>query len=225
MGKDILAKRDFLLSLNGRWWYEYQSPLTCKLGSDGVGHDLIHPVDQLQGACRNAWALLSTVGALTEDFDLEMIKLDKLVAQNTINMDTFEVRERQVLINRSKRRLAELSASIQERGKALEVFIEHAVELHKQVSETYKDYDDALPHIFTARIGYNTLVKSFPLVGQDIKSALLTEEQKAKALEVLGIPKTISENGVDLPIWPDAKMVLERLKQFQLKELNGDTNG
>jgi len=62
-----------IAELHSKWWFEHQSAKTCILGSDGVGHDMVHPVDQLQGACRNAWTMITAVRGY------ELNKKEKLI--------------------------------------------------------------------------------------------------------------------------------------------------
>lgn len=176
-----------LLSHNKRYWYSYQSPLTCLLGSDGVGHDNIHPMDQFQAACRNALTMYDAVTSMREDLELKEIDVEEF-SHAVARLSGLEEKRNDVKLRRAKRSVEALKMQISEREEAFGVFYKHAQALLPYISARWDHIDDALPEMWTARVAYNAQVKNHPL-GHEFKVALMTESQKRAVHEALELSK------------------------------------
>jgi len=189
-----------IAELHSKWWFEHQSAKTCILGSDGVGHDMVHPVDQLQGACRNAWTMITAVRGYELNKKEKLIKirgikrkiedLSRITKQgNSIIPDLLDEKELlEVELERQNMELYALELTIKDRNIAKNAFLNHVKELHEQVSSKYSNYEEALNDIWISRVAYQAMVKNHP-IGQELKIALMTEDQKQEALDLMAFPK------------------------------------
>lgn len=213
-----------LTSKNGVWWHDHQSYKECILGSDGSGHDLIHPVDKLRASLRNLWSLTSAVLGLrlqieekeieVEECKMEINSIAEIDFESEISSKYQELRSRKAKIELERAEFGLMCAQMQYKDRlvALTAFYDHSNALYEQVKDKYKDYDDALEDIWTARLAYQALVGGHP-VGNQIKIAMMDEEHKEEALKLIGFP-------VDKFKTPNANEVLEVLnvKNKSLKE-------
>lgn len=207
-----------LLEYNKRYWYSYQSPLTCLLGSDGVGHDYIHPMDQFQAACRNALTMYDAVVSMREDLELAQIDLEEAThAENRLSGAA--MKRNDVAKRRAARKVEALKHQISEREEAFKVFYTHAMELLPIISK-YKHFDEALPEIWAARVAYNAQCANHPL-GREFKVALMTEEQKKHLHDALQFPDEMKL------IAPDSRAVLRAVSDLatKMKELPATNPG
>lgn len=186
-----------LVSFNKKYWYGYQSPLTCYLGSDGVGHDIIHPMDKFQSACRNAMTLYHASEQLKEDIELKQIEIEALEHSVQFNGTDKTI---PVKLRRAKRTLGQLIMDQEEREQAFTVFYGHAMEMLPQIKK-YDHFDDAIGEIWACRVAYAASVKNHPL-GQELKNALLSEGQKTELVKLMGLPPQLER----LPV-PNADYV------------------
>ncbi len=193
-----------LLSYNKKYWYGYQSPLTCLLGSDGVGHDNIHPMDQFQAACRNASTLHDAITHMREELELKQIDLDEATHRASA-LNGYEARRNAVKQARAARSVEGLRIQISEREEAFDVFYRHAKSLLPYIQSRYDHIDQALPEAWAARVAYNAQVRNSPL-GQDFKVALMTEEQKRLLHTALKLPEEIH--------MPDAAAVMRAVENI-----------
>lgn len=180
---------DLVKSLNQKYWYDHQSPGVCKIGSDGVGHDLIHPMDKLQAACRNAMALYHGIEAMKEDVELKELDLADVEGTHPSARASIKIR-------RFKREIAHCRMQIAEREQALNTYYAHIEELLPAITARYAHFDDALPEIWACRVAYNAMVKNHPL-GQDFKVALLSEAQKTLLAGLMQLPKQLQTPNAD----------------------------
>lgn len=188
-----------ILALNKRYWYGYQSPKVCVLGSDGVGHDNIHPADQLQSACRNAAALYHAAEDFKDSLELKKLDIEELEQKDDARS--------KILLRQAKRQYDNLKLQYEERKEAFESFYKHVKEIAPKVTARYDHIDEALPEIWAARIAYSALVKNHPL-GLELKTAPMTEEQKSQLMSFLrdtqGFPSQFHT--------PNADRVMETLE-------------
>lgn len=204
-----------LKELHNTFWFEHQSPKTCVIGSNGVGHDIIHPLDKLQSACRNAWQMYNAVEHLYEELELKKIEAQRLVnkSRNVIE-NTLDEREFKIKFNRMGREIAQLELSLKDRKTALDAHMSVIAEIYPHVKAKWTHLDQGLEEIWMARVAYNAQVKNHPL-GQELKVALMSEDSKQKLLNMMGFPKEIQGN--PLPA-PNAEAVLNGLSN--VKELD-----
>jgi hypothetical protein len=208
---------------NQKWWYTHQSRKECILGSDGVGHDFIHPADKLESACRNAWTHLHAMYNMKDKIDeraLEIEDVEDELKDLTENSKAEKpakharnIMKLQIKINRLKREQDCNIMEFEERKEALSAFLEHIQTLSPIVKARYKDHDDALEHVWMARLAYQAQVKHHP-IGHELKTALLDESKKAELLQMMGFPTEMdSPNGkVPLPI-PNADVIISSLQK------------
>lgn len=206
--------KDLIVSLNQRYWYGHQSPKTCRLGSDGVGHDFIHPMDKLQAACRNGFEIYNSALHLEEEKELKEIELGRLVAQMAESDDDLDQREIAIKIKRCERQINRLEMEAKERWEAFDTYAAHVQELLPVVKSKYDHFDDAIAEIWAARVAYSAAVKSHPL-GQELKIALMDESQKHEVLNMIGCPTHM--DGHPLPV-PDGDAVMQALDKYTEKK-------
>jgi hypothetical protein len=58
------------------------------MGSDGVGHDIIHPMDKFQAACRNAMTVYHASEQLKEDIEFALRDIANYVQNLHITTST-----------------------------------------------------------------------------------------------------------------------------------------
>lgn len=198
-----------------KWWFDHQSPRICKIGSDGVGHDFIHPADKLQAAYRNAMTMYMACADLKDDIDEMTLELQALREGPNGG-----IKER-----RLKRNIEWKKMQLDERVDALKVFLNHVEELKPLVQANYQSFDDALSDIWKARLVYKINEKSHPF-GQEFKIALLDESEKREFAKELQIPSNVQlPNGMTVGVLPDADGVMDSLsKTVKLKETEHGKN-
>lgn len=203
-----------IVALNKRYWFDHQSPNMCLLGSDGVGHDFIHPADQLQAACRNATSLYHASEDMKDQIALLELDYEDMAKEGTKRS---EIKRKQI-----KRHIAHLRLQQQEREMAFEVYYGHAKALLPEVSKRYDHIDEAMPEIWATRIAYNAAVKNHPL-GHDLKVALMTEDQKTAFMDFMHEKAKFPK----MPT-PNAELVLQavnddcqKLRELHSKGANG----
>lgn len=190
---------DLLKELHNTYWFDHQSPKTCVLGSNGVGHDIIHPLDRLQSACRNAWAMHHSVESLDEEIQLKEIERLRLIAKkDKTDKNSLDEYELAIKIKRSDRELGQLEMAFKDRKTALEAHMSVVKETYPMVTAKWKHLDEGLEEVWMARVAYNAQVKNHPL-GQELKVALMSEVNKQHLLDMMGFPTEIGGNPLPAP--------------------------
>lgn len=203
---------------HGKWWNEHHSRREVLLGTIGVGHDRIHPADKLSSAFMNAWGMCHTCIGLQEKLEEAIIEYSRsrrkleILQKNRSNYTECEQFENLRLAEIDEARKARAvkcsELSLKDRRIALDAMIEAIKELLPIVQQLYINKDEALDDIWTARLAYAAGVKNHPL-GQEIKVALLPENKKQDALNMIDFP-------LGFPV-PNA--------DYLLKLMEGLTNG
>lgn len=214
-----MTNKEKLNDLRGKYWFSHQSPKTCLIGSDGVGHDLIHDSDKLQAACRNAKSHVDDLEYLKEELALKEIEIDELEFDLSQDMPEFQRKRLEIELKRTIRMAKNLRDDIQEKEVTVKVYMDHVTQLHEKVKDTYPDYDSALDDIWMARLIYNAHVKFHPL-GNELKVALLDENKKAETLDLMGfIQETVVDGKIHKIQTPNADNIIKKLSETK-KELS-----
>lgn len=206
----MIEDKILLKNLANKYWHEHQSYKLCVLSANGVGHDLIHPLDRLQGACRNAWNVMQSIEHYKEEIELKEIEINELAEDPTP--------KNKVMCRRKYREKEMAEVALESRETAFRAHMDTAKAMYDLVKSKYPDYDSGLEEIWSARVAYNVQVKNHPL-GQELKIAVMSEAQKQELLHQMDFPSEIA--GPDgqvhqLPA-PNADAVMKAL--FKHKEL------
>jgi hypothetical protein len=227
---NLESKIHHLKSINKKWWFFHQSKKECQLGSDGVGHDLIHPADKLESACRNCWTHIHSAHQLNDavmerELDIEetIERIDELKeymdsgADDIDGDDYRKLKRLEIKLSRLLREQECNKLELAEKIETIEYFYSHIEELEGIVKAKYKDHDDALDDMWTARIAYNAMIENHPL-GRHLKLAIMDEGKKHEVLSLMQYPKEFQDptTGKTLPMpVPDADQINKLIGEFR----------